>query len=93
MELFLRHESPQRLEDVRHGLENQDAALVAHAAHTLKGAAGVFEASGVVRWTRELERLGHSGDVQQAEELWNNLCSELSRLWRELETFDIEELS
>lgn len=77
--LFL-EDCPRRMSEIRDAIQRQDAALLASAAHTLKGAAGNFSATLTVDVTRKLEQIGQRGDLSQASALLGELEAALAQL-------------
>jgi PAS domain S-box-containing protein len=81
-----RAESRTLLTQLREAIEATDAASVRRAAHTLKGAAGVFGAHPACETAKQLESSGTSGDLSHAAEQFASLEVEIDRLNRALET-------
>ena len=61
--------SPKLLADLRQGLDQQDAAKLRRAAHTLKSSSADFGAMTLSGYCKELERLGNAGIFAGAAEL------------------------
>jgi CheY-like chemotaxis protein len=79
---------PRMWRNVRDALAEGDATKLSRAAHTLKGAVGVFGAQAAHDAAERLERLAGRGDLAQAVEHVAQLETELERLkpsLRELE--------
>ena len=81
---------PRQLERLRRALGEGDAAGVARAAHSLKGAAGNLAAEGVVAVARRLEALGKAGELAGAEEVLGQLEAEMALLKTYAETADFQ---
>jgi len=75
---------PIRLAAISDALTSADAAALARAAHTLKGAVSVLCENGPTNIVRQLERLAKQGDVAGARALYRPLDYELARLRAEL---------
>jgi PAS domain S-box-containing protein len=82
---------PHRMEEIEHALEAGDATALSSAAHTIKGALGVFGAEPARSIAEELENLGRGGRVDGARELVARLAeavvsaeAALDRFLREL---------
>ena len=68
-----RDESRSLLAELHEALEEHDAARLRGAAHTLKGAAGVFGANSVAETAKQLEMTGRAGDLAPAADLLASL--------------------
>jgi HPt (histidine-containing phosphotransfer) domain-containing protein len=77
--LFL-DECPRLLADVRDAVAAQDAAALAQAAHSLKGAVSNFIAPAASQAAAQLELLGLSGDLAASAVALRTLEAELDRL-------------
>ena len=64
---------PHRMEEIRSAVEAGDATALSSAAHTIKGALGIFGAEPARSIAEELENLGHGGRVDGARELFARL--------------------
>jgi two-component system, sensor histidine kinase and response regulator len=71
---------PQRLEAIRGGVEQGDAAQIRSAAHALRGAAGNLSAGAVCAAARALETAAAEGRLDAVAELWRRLTGEADRL-------------
>jgi CheY-like chemotaxis protein len=74
----LKKETLQRLGEIDTGIRNQDARLVVRASHSLKSAAGLFEAQGVVAQAAEIERGARAGileDIKPQHEILRTVCN------------------
>jgi two-component system, sensor histidine kinase and response regulator len=79
--------APKHLEQIRTALDAHDSEALWRAAHALKGAAANFEADDLVGAARELEELGRSGHVAEAETTWNDLTIAMERVVAILGTY------
>ena len=86
IQLFL-EQGPRNLDEVRAALAANDPIGLRRAAHTLKGALGLFGASGSVSAAQCLETLGRQGSLQGAQEAYAVLEAGFQRLRPELLTF------
>ncbi len=77
---LLREEGPQMLQEVRAGLDEQDARRVQRGAHTIKGSAGIFAAERVVAAALRVENLGREEKLSDAEQAFSDLRQEVERL-------------
>lgn len=71
-DIFL-DDAPKRLAAIRAALEARDATGVKAAAHAFKGAAGVFDASGIVDAARRLEQMGDQGRLEGSDAVFREL--------------------
>lgn len=71
-DIFL-DDAPNRLAAIRTALEALDAKGVRAAAHAFKGAAGVFDATGIVDAARRLEQMGDEGRLEGADAVFREL--------------------
>lgn len=81
VKLFLHSEYQPDLEMLWQGIERADASLVRQAAHRLKGAFAYFGAVAVCKAAGELEKLGHAGELADAEQLVHELEYEIQRFY------------
>jgi HPt (histidine-containing phosphotransfer) domain-containing protein len=79
-------DAPQTVNRIREAIETRDGDALRRAAHTLKGAAGNFEAADVVRAARTLEEMGQSGRFDDHATAWRTLTIEMDRLMARLTT-------
>jgi CheY-like chemotaxis protein/HPt (histidine-containing phosphotransfer) domain-containing protein len=79
IEFFL-EDYPSLLTQVRTGLQSQDAAAVARAAHSLKGLVANFDAHATVRVASRIEKAGFDKDLPTALASLESLEHELDRL-------------
>ena len=71
-DIFL-DDAPKRLAAIRAALEARDATGVRAAAHAFKGAAGVFDATGIVDAARRLEQMGDQGRLEGTDAVFHEL--------------------
>ena len=71
-DIFL-DDAPKRLAAIRTALEARDATALRAAAHAYKGAAGVFDATGIVDAARRLEQIGDEGGFDGADAVFREL--------------------
>lgn len=88
--LFLK-ESRIRIGEIREAIEQGDTSALVKAAHTLKGAVGVFGARRSVEAALRLEQLGRAGDLIRAGEGFRDLEAAIADLLPALETLMSEE--
>jgi HPt (histidine-containing phosphotransfer) domain-containing protein len=79
-------DAPQNVNRIREAIEIRDSDALRRAAHTLRGAAGNFEAADVVRAARALEEMGQSGRFDDHATAWRTLTIEMDRLMARLTT-------
>ncbi len=77
-------ESQSLLTQLREAIATRDPAKLRRAAHTLKGAAGVFGAQSAYDSARQLEDLGRSADFSGANEIFASLETAVGQLNRAL---------
>ena len=73
-------EAPKMLAEVRAAVAANDAARLQRAAHTLKGAVGIFGARATFEAGLRLELMGRAGDLTGAAEATEALEQALGRL-------------
>jgi HPt (histidine-containing phosphotransfer) domain-containing protein len=71
-DIFL-DDAPKRLSAIRVALEARDGKALRAAAHAFKGAAGVFDATGIVDAARRLEQMGDEGCLEGADGVFREL--------------------
>lgn len=81
----MKGEAPKLLHEVRVAAAAADAALVARAAHTLKGAVSNFGARAAAEAALRLEQMGRAGDLSDLTAALGTLETEMAALVRELE--------
>lgn len=72
---------------IQNAIEASDAAELRRTAHGLKGALADFTSAAPHRTARTLEIAGESGDLSQAQQLADNLQTQVRVLCRELKTY------
>ena len=80
-------ESGQRIQELQAALADGDAKLVARAAHTLKGAVAIFNATDVLETSAVIERLGREDDLGDVPALITELKARTKVLTEALEQF------
>ena len=80
-----RREYPQNLEAIRAAIGTQDAGELERAAHTLKGALGNLSAIRAATLAADLERMGRSLNLSNAQATLDRLAGELPTVTRALE--------
>ncbi len=83
--MFL-EDCPNLVASIRGAIDDQDAAELKLAAHTLKGSIGVFKDRPAFEAAFEMECAGRDGDWEKAERVWRGLNEELDRLTESLAT-------
>ena len=78
--LLLLEECPRLLGEIEAARLQNDGESLQRAAHTLKGAADLFGATGVMTAAARLEQLGHNGELSAAPQHVAQLEEELDRL-------------
>ncbi len=78
---------PGMLAEIRDALQREDRERLPSAAHHLSGSAAEYGAHKVLAITRELERLGRSGDMHRAQELLPELEAAVAQMQAALESF------
>lgn len=80
-------EAPQRLAELRHGIDTGDGVLASRAAHTLKANARTFGAGKLALLCEEIEAAGREGDLEpalvridQVDDAWSEVRKELTLL-------------
>ena len=77
-------ETPQRLAAMQTALSQANAAALAEAAHTLKGASGNLGANRMQQLCGELQTLGRAKDLTTARERLDALEAEFQLVWQAL---------
>jgi len=75
-----RGESRTLMTQLREAITAGDAAKLRRAAHTLKGAAGVFGAEAAFATAMQVESLAAAGDLSQVRELFADLEAQIGQL-------------
>jgi two-component system sensor histidine kinase/response regulator len=73
-------EHPQRMDEIRKGIDTPDFELLNRAAHTIKGSMRYFSAQAVFDRAFALEQLGAEKTLDGAEEVFGLLKQELAKL-------------
>ncbi len=81
----MKSEAPKLLREVQLAVEAADPALVARAAHTLKGAISNFGAQAAAEAAFQLEQMGRAGQLSGVVSALATLEAEVDGLIRELE--------
>lgn len=84
-------DGPKHLLEAKAALGRGDGPALSRAAHTLKGASGLFGAVAVTRAVSELEGLRRVGDLARAERVCADLEAAFTRLLSVLTAFVREE--
>jgi PAS domain S-box-containing protein len=77
--LFMKN-YPKLLSEISNSVMNSDAAAVARAAHSLKGAGGLLLNNIALRLVRQLESAGEGGNMDEAKRILAELTEEMARL-------------
>jgi HPt (histidine-containing phosphotransfer) domain-containing protein len=83
-------ETPPLLESLRRSLEQDDAADLYTAAHTLKSSSRDFGATRIAGWCQELEAMGRAGTLAGAAELVTQVEDEYEQVKVELDQARLE---
>lgn len=73
-------DAPNHLQQIRHGIEKNDALMVQDAAHTLKGASTAFGKTEAYSLALRMEQLGRSKELGQAREILEPLQQAVASL-------------
>jgi CheY-like chemotaxis protein len=73
-------ESKRLMNKMQIAIKNEDASGLQRAAHTLKGSVRVFGAERVASAALQLEKIGQSKNLDDAQDAWTQLDRELERL-------------
>ena len=73
-------ESPPLVESLRRSLDQDDAAGLYTAAHTLKSSSRDFGATRIADWCQELEAMGKAGALAGAAELVTQVVAEYEQV-------------
>ena len=71
---------PRLLDDIRRAVSRRNSPELGRAAHTLKGSAQNFGATGAVEAAFRLEQMGRAGDLTGVDEALAALETEMQRL-------------
>lgn len=84
IEAFMK-DYPERIKDIEDGIKNDNVEKLAIAAHTLKGAVSNFFAPDAVGFAATLEKNAKEHNMQEANENFELLKSEMQKVHKELE--------
>ena len=84
---MLGEDAPALLDQIREGIENQDAEKISTSAHTIKSMVGNFCAPPAFEAALNVEKLGRGGDVPACADGLVVLQDALNRLQQELRQF------
>ncbi|HEX8089074.1 MAG TPA: response regulator, partial [Blastocatellia bacterium] len=71
---------PKLLSEISNSVVTSDAEAVARAAHSLKGAGGLFLSDKALGLAQQLESAGEGGDMDEARKILADLTQEMTRL-------------
>ena len=71
---------PKYRDEIASAIAATDSKALLHAAHSLKGMLGILAARGGHELALRLEKLGHSGELAEAQEVLSELDIELEAL-------------
>lgn len=83
LQLFL-DEVPKKLQTMQSAVQAGDAALVARAAHSLRGSAGNIGAVSLLDASRRIENLATANDLEKVQPLVGQLTDEYHRVELEI---------
>lgn len=84
---MLNAEAPTLIDQIRDGIESNDAEKIRIAAHTIKSMVGNFCAPPAFEAALHVETIGHSGDLAECVAGFASLENEVKRLQLELRKF------
>lgn len=84
VEIFL-EDAELRLEEIRNAIASEDPTELRSTAHKLKGSSANMGATQLTGIAKTLEDMGHSGQVDGADNHLDGLVSEYGRVKTELE--------
>jgi len=91
IDLFIK-ELPNYIKELQQAVNSGDGEAVYLAAHKFKGSASNLGAVGMVALCRQLEEIGHAGDIQEAKWIMENVVpKETKRLKEALEQEKLRE--
>ncbi|MBI5787441.1 MAG: response regulator [Candidatus Schekmanbacteria bacterium] len=79
--------APHMLSEIREAIVKKDAQALDDAAHAFKGAVSTFAAASAYETAKELETIGRSGNLSQAETMFGDLEKEVDLLKPALSKF------
>lgn len=82
---IFQEEAPQAMAEIRAAVETDDPKRAGHAAHKLRGSAGVLEAQRIVELTTEIEYRNEPHDHERLQRLADELDRELMEFGRLLQ--------
>lgn len=85
IDIFLA-DTPQRFDEIRASLANNDAPTLTRAAHSIKGAAGNFGARELARHAQQVESHAKAADFAAASSLLPALENEYTRVKAAMES-------
>jgi HPt (histidine-containing phosphotransfer) domain-containing protein len=71
---------PDRMQEIRQAISNQNADALAQSAHTLKGLVAIFTLKDAYNAALRLEKMGVQKDLMEIESAWSELESEIETL-------------
>ena len=77
--MFL-EDCPKLLSEIRAAMTQHDGPALKHAAHTLKGSAGVFKVQPAFDAALRMEHVGRDCDWDHSDEAWKVLNKEMASL-------------
>lgn len=78
IELFLNTHGTD-LSDIRQAIDHRDSKALEHSVHKLRSSLGALCANTVMEAATRLEKIGHSGDMTEADDAMVGLDSDISR--------------
>jgi HPt (histidine-containing phosphotransfer) domain-containing protein len=70
------------MQRIRDAITNNDPDQLQRTAHTLKGSVQVFGLKGPAAAAQQLETIGRTGNLEDAEAAWSTLVTEIEHLSR-----------
>jgi HPt (histidine-containing phosphotransfer) domain-containing protein len=80
LEGVFRDDCARLIPEIRQAVGAGDARQINQAAHTLKGMVAYFGAADATEAANSLERMGHAGELESAQERLSTLIAEIDRL-------------
>ncbi len=81
----LQRETKQRLGELTQAIDSSDAKLLIRAAHSLRSAAGLFEANSVASVAGTIETLARSGNIAEAQQHFAELRNLTTKMLGEID--------
>ncbi|MBF0496829.1 MAG: response regulator, partial [Deltaproteobacteria bacterium] len=75
------------IDDIHDAIDSGNHEKLHHSAHFLKGTTSMFSAQRTVELARELELMGKNGQMEKAEEVFDQLVKEMELVVMELKKF------